>query len=225
MLCLKCNLLLGLLVHFLLSTRFLIYYFFRFIVLVFTNSFFFVFIFSDAFAKWKPLVFLLILPAAVCTMRQPPCKNDCVIFNSVNGPVNSTYKANVFSKFFTFLINCSVNDNVAVDILMKSNTIVCGKIPSGKDFYHIETSQLICSADQSDGLCMVQVFEKSDIQTTYYINDFCNILRNIVKLKVIQTFKKLLRSESVNRSDLINSVCLWLNFSILLSHVFFKVQT
>ena len=85
--------------------------------------------------------------------------------------------------------------------------------------YHIETSQLIYSADQSDGLYMVRVFEKSDFQTIYHLTDFWNILR-IVKLKVIQTFKKLLKSESVNRSDLINSVYLRLNFSILLSHVF-----
>ena len=108
---------------------------------------------------------------------------------------------------------------------MNNNTIVCGKIPSGKDFYHIETSRLIYSADQSGGLCMVWVLEKSDFQTIYHVADFCNILRHIVKSKVIQTFKKLLKSESVNRSDLINSVYLWLNFSILLSHVFFKVQT
>ena len=44
-LCGKCNLLLGLLVHFLLSTGFLIYYFFRFTALVFTNTFSFVFVF------------------------------------------------------------------------------------------------------------------------------------------------------------------------------------
>ena len=69
---------------------------------------------------------------------------------------------------------------------------------------------------------MVRVFEKSDFQTIYYVTDFCNILRHTVKLKVIQTFKKLLKSESVNRSDLINSVYLWLNFSILFSHVFLK---
>ena len=155
-------------------------------------------------------------------MRQSLYKNDCVIFNSVNRPVNSTYKANVFNKFLTFLTNFSVNVNVAVDISMNSSTIVCGKIGSGKDLYHIETSQLIYSADQSDGLYMVRVFEKSDFQTIYHVTDFCNILRQIVKLKVIQTFKKLLKSESVNRSDLINSVYLWLNLSILFSHVFLK---
>ena len=89
---------------------------------------------------------------------------------------------------------------------MNSNTIVCGKVPSGKDLYHIETSQLIYSADQSGGLCMVQVFEKSDFQTIYHVTDFCNILQHIVKSKVIQALKKLLKSESVNRNDLINSV-------------------
>ena len=78
-----------------------------------------------------------------------------MIFNSVNRPVNSTYKANVFNKFLTFLTNFSVNVNVAVDISMNSNTIVCGKIPSGKDLHHIETSQLIYSGDKSDGLYMV----------------------------------------------------------------------
>ena len=87
---------------------------------------------------------------------------------------------------------------------MNSNTIVCGKL------------------DQPGGLYMVRVFEKSDFQTIYHVTDFCNILRHIVKSKVIQTLKKLLKSESVNRSELMNSVYLWLNFSILLSHVFLK---
>ena len=74
------------------------------------------------------------------------------------------------------------------------------------------------SADQSGGLCMVWVFEK----TNYHVTDFCNVLWHTVKSKIIQTFEKLLKSESVNRSDLINSVYLWLNFSILFSHVFLK---
>ena len=62
---------------------------------------------------------------------------------------------------------------------MNSNTTVCGKIPSGKDLYHSETSQLVHSADQSDGLYMVRVFGKSDFQTIYHTTDFCNILRHI----------------------------------------------
>ena len=82
-------------------------------------------------------------------------------------------------------INKKLEHPVAVDISMNSNTIVCGKIPCGKDLYHIETSLLIYSADQSDGLCMVRVFEKSDFQTIYDVTDFWNILRYIVKLKVI----------------------------------------
>ena len=163
---------------------------------------------------------MLILPAGVCIIRQPLYKNECVVFNSVNRPVNGTYKANVFNKFLTFSTNFSVNVNVAVDISMNSNTIVCGKIPSGKDLYHIETRQLIYNADQSSGLYMVQVFGKSNFQTIYHVTDFCNIFQHIVKLKAIQTSKKLLKSESVIRSDLINSVYLWLNFSILLSRVF-----
>ena len=175
--------------------------------MVFTNTFFFLFVFFGAFAKYKSLSFLLILPATVYIMRQPPFKNYFVIFHSVNRAVNSTYKANVFKKVLTFLTNFPVNVNVAVDISMNSHTIVCGKIPSGKDLYHIWTSQLIYSADQSDGLYMVRVFEKSDFQTTCYVTDFFNILRHIVKLKVIQAFKKLLKSESVNRSDLINLIC------------------
>ena len=89
---------------------------------------------------------------------------------------------------------------------MNSNTIICGKVPSGKDLYHIQTSRLIYSADQSGGLYMVQLFEKSDFQTIYHVPDFCNILRHIVKTKVIQIFKNLLKSESVNGSDLIRSV-------------------
>ena len=155
-------------------------------------------------------------------MREPPYKNYCVIFNSVNRPVNSTYKANVYNKFLISLTNFSVNVYVAVDISMNSNTIICGKVPSGKDLYHLETSRLIYSADQSGGLDMVRVFEKSDFQTIYHETDFCNILRHIVKSKVIQNLKKLLKPESVNRSELMNSVYLWLNFSILLSHVFLK---
>ena len=145
-----------------------------------------------------------------------------MIFNSVNRPVNSTYKADVFNKFLISLTNFSVNVYVAIDISMNSNIIICGKVASGKDLYHIETSQLICIADQSGGLYVVWVFEKSDFQTIYHVTDFCNILRHIVKSKVIQTFKKFLKSESVNRSDLIKSVYLWLNFSILFSHVFLK---
>ena len=76
-----------------------------------------------------------------------------MIFNSENRPVNSTYKANVLNMFLIFLTNFSIV-YVAIDISMNSNTIVCGKVPSGKDLYHIETSQLIYSADQSGGLCM-----------------------------------------------------------------------
>ena len=68
-LCEKCSLLLGLLVHFLLSTGFLIYYFFRFIALVFTNTLSFVFVFFGVFTKYKSQALLLILPAAACIMR------------------------------------------------------------------------------------------------------------------------------------------------------------
>ena len=153
-LCEKCNLLLVLLVHFSLSTGFLIYYFFRFIALVFTNTFSFVFVFFGAFTKYKSRALLSILPAAVCIMQEPPYKNDCVIFNSVNRSLNSTYKANVFNKFLIFLTNFSVIVYVAINILMNSDTIVCGKVPSGKGLYHIETSQLIYSADQLGCLCM-----------------------------------------------------------------------
>ena len=106
----------------------------------------------------KSQVFLQILPAVVCIKRQPPCKNDCVIFKSVNRPVNSTYKANVFNKILTFLTIFSVNVNIAVDTSMNSNTIVCGIILSGKYLYHSEISQMIYSADQLDSLCMVQIF-------------------------------------------------------------------
>ena len=114
-------------------------------------------------------------------MREPPYKNKCVMFNNVNRPVNSPYNANVFNKFLISLTNFSVNVYVAVDIAMNSNTIICGKVPSRKDLYHIETSQLIYSADQSGDLCMVRVFEKSGFQTIYHVTDFCNILRHIVK--------------------------------------------
>ena len=71
---------------------------------------------------------------------------------------------------------------------MNSNTIVCGKF------------------DHPGGLYMVRVFEKIDFQTIYHVTDFCNILQHIVKTKVIQTFQNLLKSESVNGSDLISSV-------------------
>ena len=70
-----------------------------------------------------------------------------MIFKSVNRPVNSTYKTNVFNTFFTLLTNFSGNVNIAVDISMNSNTIVCGKFLSGKDSHHIDTSQFTCSAD------------------------------------------------------------------------------
>ena len=111
-----------------------------------------------------------------------------MIFNSVNRPVNNTYKPNVFNRFLIFLTNFFVNVYVSTDSSMNSNTIVCGKL------------------DQPGGLYMVRVFEKSDFQTIYHVPDFCNILRHIVKTKVIQIFKNLLKSESVNGSDLIRSV-------------------
>ena len=69
---------------------------------------------------------------------------------------------------------------------------------------------------------MVRVFEKSEFQTIYHVTDFCNISRHILKLKIVPTFKNLLKPESVNRSDLINSVYMRLNFSILVSRVFLK---
>ena len=53
---------------------------------------------------------------------------------------------------------------------MNNKGIVCGKIPSGK-----ETIQLICSADLLTGLCRVQIYQKRDLQTTYYVTDFYNI--------------------------------------------------
>ena len=43
-----------------------------------------------------------------------------------------TYKASIFNKFLTFLTNFHVNVNVAVDISVNSNTVVCGKISSVK---------------------------------------------------------------------------------------------
>ena len=69
-------------------------------------------------------------------------------------------KTNVFKKFLTCLSSFSVNINVAVDVSMNNNSVVCGKLPCGKGSYHIETSQLIYSADQLTGLCMVRIFEK-----------------------------------------------------------------
>ena len=92
-------------------------------------------------------------------MREPPYKSDCVISNSVNRPVNSTYKA-VFKKFLFSLINFFVNVHVAINILMNSNTVIYGKVPYGKGLYHIETSRLIYSGDQSGGLYMVRGLEK-----------------------------------------------------------------
>ena len=82
----------------------------------FYKYFLFRFHIFGAFTKYKSLPLLLILPAAVCIMREPPCKNDCVIFNSVNRPVNSTYKANVLNKFLIFLTKFSVNVYVVIDI-------------------------------------------------------------------------------------------------------------
>ena len=79
---------------------------FRFIALIFTNAFSFFFVFFGTFTKYKSLEFLLILPAAVCIMQHPPYQNDCAIFNSVNRPVNSTYKTNVLTKFLAFLASC-----------------------------------------------------------------------------------------------------------------------
>ena len=46
---------------------------------------------------------MLILPAAVCIMQHPAYQNDGGTFNSVNGPVNSTYKVNVFNKVLIFV--------------------------------------------------------------------------------------------------------------------------
>ena len=80
-----------------------------------------------------------------------------MVFNSANRPENSTYKPNVFNRFLTFLTNFSVNVNIAVDVSVNSSTT---EKSTGKDLYHIEISQLIYSVDQSNGLCMMWVFEK-----------------------------------------------------------------
>ena len=76
----------------------------------------------------------------VCIMREPPYKNDCLVFNTVNRSVNSTYKANVFNKLLISLTNLFVNVYVATDISMNSNTIICGKVHSGKHLYHLDQS-------------------------------------------------------------------------------------
>ena len=83
-----------------------------------------------------------------------------MIFNSVNRPVNSTYKTNVFNTFFTLLTNFSGNVNIAVDISMNSNTIVCGKFLSRKDSHYIETNQFTCSTDQLGGFLWCRFLEK-----------------------------------------------------------------
>ena len=59
------------------------------------------------------------------------------------------------------------------------------------------------------------------ISSRHYVRQ---VVKNYLQ-PCVQTFKKLLRSESVSRSDLINWVYLSLKFSILLSYVFFKTQT
>ena len=105
-------------------------------------------------------------------------------FNSVNGPVNSTNKANVLTSFLTSISN---SVNVTVDVPMISNTIVYRKIPSGKGLYHIKSSQLIYSANQLTSLCMVRVFEKSYFQRIYYVTDLYNNLPHIVKLKILRS--------------------------------------
>ena len=50
------------------------------------------------------------------------------------------------------------------------------------------------------------------------------VLRHMVELKIMQTFKKLSKSKSVNMSNLISSVYLWLNVSVLFSHVFLEAE-
>ena len=104
---------------------------------------------------------------------------------------------------------------------MNINTIVWKNL-SRKVFYRVETSQSNHSTDQLTGYVWSRFLQKNDFQTIYCVTDFCNILGQIVTLKIIETCKKLLKSESINRNDLINSVYLWLNFSILLSQVFLK---
>ena len=81
---------------------------------------------------------MLVSAAANFILQYPSYQNDCVVFNGVNGPMNSTYKANVSHKLLNFLTNFFVN--VVVNTSMNSNTIVCEKILSGKDSFHIDTS-------------------------------------------------------------------------------------
>lgn len=52
----------------------------------------------------------------------------CVIFNSVNRYVNSTYKTNGLNRFLIFLTDFSVNVNFVDDMSMNMNTLACGKI-------------------------------------------------------------------------------------------------
>lgn len=124
--------LLTLLVHFWYSTSLLVCCFFRFIALVFTKAFLFLFEFFGAFTKYVSLSFLLVLPAAVCIVQHLPYQNDCIFFNSVNRLVNSTYNANVLNKFLIFWTDCSVN--IAVDMSMNGNTIVSAKIFQRRGF-------------------------------------------------------------------------------------------
>ena len=127
---------------------------------------------------------MLILPAAAYIKQHPSNQNNRMAFNSVNGPVNSTNKANVLTSFLTSISN---SVNVTVDVPMISNTIVYRKIPSGKGLYHIRSSQLIYSANQLTSLCMVRVFEKSYFQRIYYVTDLYNNLPHIVKLKILRS--------------------------------------
>ena len=114
------------------------------------------------------------------------------------------------------MINCSIKANVAADISMNDNTLVCAKVPFREDLYHTKTNMLICNADQLTGLWMMWVFERSDFQTIYNVSDFYSILWHTAKLNTIKTFYEAFKIQKCQWEWPIELIVyLWLNFSIL----------
>ena len=120
-----------------------------------------------------------------------------------------------FSKFLSFFSNVSINVNFEVNISVNSNSL--WNSPFWKGF--------VSYWDQSvDIQCWSVGWFMYEFQTICYVTGFYSIFATHNKVKGYSSFYEAFKFESVNRSYLINSVYLWLNFLILLSHVF-KTQT
>ena len=62
------------------------------------------------------------------------------------------------------------------DIIYMNITTVCSETPFSKNLFHIETSQLICIANQITDFYMIQVFTERYFQTNF------SLVKHVIEL-------------------------------------------